>query len=172
MSKPEAIDSPVSQKRKAIVVIAGISSVINSTLASSLPSGGIDEIAEYFHVTSDIQLVLPISMFLIGYVVGPCVCGPLSENFGRRPVFVYSFFLYTAFTLGCALAPTWPALLVFRFLCGVMGSAPIAVVGGLYADIFGEPRSRGVAMASFMGATTFGPCLGPALSGFIATVSW
>ena len=53
-----------------------------------------------------------------------------------------------------------------------MASAPIAIVGGLYADIFGNPRKRGVAMAVFMGATTFGPVLGPLASGFIATVSW
>jgi multidrug resistance protein len=147
-------------------------SVINSTLASSLPSGGINEIAKYFKITNQLQLVLPISIFLIGYVVGPILCGPLSENYGRKPVMIISFLLYTAFTLGCALAPNWPVLLLFRWICGVMASAPIAVVGGLYADIFGEPRKRGVAMAVFMGATTFGPVLGPLASGFIATVSW
>ena len=59
-------------------------SVINSTLASSLPSGGIDEIANDFGITNQLQLVLPISIFLIGYVLGPIVCGPLSENFGRK----------------------------------------------------------------------------------------
>ena len=147
-------------------------SVINSTLASSLPSGGIDEIAEYFDITNQLQLVLPISIFLIGFVVGPTVCGPLSEHFGRKPVMLISFLSYMSFTLGCALAPTWPALLVFRWLCGVTASAPIAVLGGLYADIFGDPRKRGVAMAVFMCATTLGPVLGPLASGFIATISW
>jgi multidrug resistance protein len=147
-------------------------SVINSTLASSLPSGGIGEMAKYFNITSQLQLVLPISIFLVGYVLGPIICGPLSENYGRKPVMIISFFIYIAFTLGCALAPTWPVLLMFRWICGVMASAPIAVAGGLYADIFGDPRKRGVAMAVFMGATTFGPVLGPLASGFIATVSW
>jgi multidrug resistance protein len=147
-------------------------SVINTTLASSLPSGGIGEISTYFKVTNHLQLVLPISVFLLGYFIGPILCGPLSEHFGRKPVMIVSFSLYTVFTLGCALAPTWSALLVFRWLCGVMASAPIAVVGGVYADIFGEPRKRGIAMAVFMGATTFGPALGPLASGFIATVSW
>lgn len=128
--------------------------------------------ARYFNISSQLQLVLPISVFLIGYFVGPILCGPLSENYGRKPVMIISFLVYTAFTLGCALAPTWPVLLVFRWICGVMASAPIAVVGGLYADIFGDPRKRGVAMAVFMGATTFGPVLGPLASGFIATVSW
>ena len=52
--------------------------------------------------------------------------------------------------MGCALAPNWPALLIFRLICGIMASSPIAVVGGLYADVFGDPVVRGRAMAVFM----------------------
>ncbi|KAL9107763.1 MAG: hypothetical protein Q9227_007385 [Pyrenula ochraceoflavens] len=47
-------------------------------------------------------------------------------------------------------------------------SAPIAVVGGLYADVYHDPRKRGRAMAIFMAATTFGPILGPLVSGFLS----
>ena len=147
-------------------------SVMNSTLCSSLPSGAVDEMAAYFNIKSSEQLVLPISIFLIGYVVGPLLCGPLSEHFGRRPVMTIAFFFYTVWMLGCALAPTWPAFLIFRWLEGIAASAPVAVVGGLYADIFGDPRKRGVAMASFMGATTFGPVLGPITSGFLSPITW
>lgn len=85
---------------------------------------------------------------------------------------LYTFIVYTAFTLGCALAPNWPLFLVFRLLCGVMASAPIAVVGGLYADIYHDPRTRGRAMAYFMAATTSGPVMGPFISGFLSTISW
>ncbi len=83
-----------------------------------------------------------------------------------------TFIVYIAFTLGCALAPNWPAFLVFRLLCGVTASAPIAVVGDLYADIYQDPRTRGEAMAYFMAATTFGPVMGPFISGFLSTFSW
>lgn len=159
-------------RKKFIIFGGGIMSVLNSTLGSSMPSGAIQEIGEYFHVNSDIQLVLPISTFLIGYIVGPIICGPLSEHYGRKIVFLVAFLCYTVFTLATALAPTWPAFLVFRFICGCFASAPIAVLGGLYADIFTKPRSRGVAMACFMAATTFGPVLGPIISGFSARVSW
>jgi multidrug resistance protein len=158
--------------KKFVIFLGGIMSVINSTLASSMPSGASQEIAKHFHVTSDLQLVLPISTFLIGYVVGPILCGPLSENYGRKIVFLVAFLLYTIFTMATALAPNWPAFLIFRFICGVFASAPVAVVGGLYADIFADPRKRGVAMACFMAATTFGPVLGPLISGFTAPVSW
>lgn len=61
-----------------------------------------------------------------------------------------SFVVFTIFTMACALAPNWPVFLVFRLICGFMASSPIAVVGGLYADIFDDPVVRGRAMAVFM----------------------
>lgn len=48
--------------------------IINSTMGSSLPSLAIPNIAQEFGVTSQTQLVLPISSFLIGYVFGPLLC--------------------------------------------------------------------------------------------------
>jgi MFS family permease len=124
--------------------------VVNSTLASSLPSGAIDYIGPYFNVTSDQELVLPISLFLVGYVLGPLFFGPLSETFGRRIIMLASFVVFTIFTMACALAPSWPAFLIFRLICGINASSAIAVVGGLYADVFGDPVIRGRAMAIFM----------------------
>ena len=61
-----------------------------------------------------------------------------------------SFVVFTLFTMACALAPTWPAFLVFRLICGINASSAIAIVGGLYADVFGNPVVRGRAMATFM----------------------
>lgn len=35
---------------------------------------------------------LTISLFVAGYCVGPLLWGPLSEQYGRRPIFILSFF--------------------------------------------------------------------------------
>lgn len=132
------------------ILFAGIVAVMNSTLGSSLPSNAIDYIAPYFQVTNEQQLVLPISLFLVGYVLGPFLFGPLSETYGRRIITLSSFVVFTLFTMACALAPDWPSFLVFRLICGITASSPIAVVGGLYADVFENPVIRGRAMAIFM----------------------
>jgi MFS family permease len=76
--------------------------------------------------------------------------GPLSEHIGRRNLTIATFVLFNVWTLGCALSPNWPAFLIFRFLCGAFGSAPIAVVTGQLADIYEDPVSRGVALSYFM----------------------
>jgi len=124
--------------------------VINSTLGSALPSGAIPFIALYFNITDEQQLVLPISMYLVGYVLGPLLFGPLSETYGRKKIMTATFCSYTVLTMACALAPNWPALLVFRLLVGINAACPVSVVGGLYADIFSDPVTRGRAMAMFM----------------------
>ena len=61
-----------------------------------------------------------------------------------------TFALFTLFTLACAVAPNWPALLIFRWIVGMNASSAIAVTGGLYADIYDDPVTRGRAMAFFM----------------------
>ena len=75
---------------------------------------------------------------------------PLSEQYGRRDLTVSTFLLFTLSTMACALAPSWPAFLVFRLFAGVFASAPIAVVTGIFADIYGDARTRGRGMALFM----------------------
>lgn len=127
--------------------------VVNSTMGSSLPSNAIPFISAEFNITSSYDDILPISMYLVGYVLGPLLFGPLSETYGRRTIMVITFICYTILTMACALSPNWAALLVFRLLTGVNASSPISVVGGVYADIFSDPVTRGRAMAMFMGVS-------------------
>jgi MFS family permease len=139
------------QGRKVGIVLIGMVVVVNSTMGSSLPSNAIPIISEYFHIRSPSVQILLISMYLFGYVLGPVLFGPLSESVGRKVIMTSTFFLFTIFTMACALAPNYPALLVFRLLTGISASSPIAVIGGVYADIYDDPVTRGRAMAVFMG---------------------
>jgi len=160
------------KSRKVYVTVAGILLVMNSTIGSSIATGASSQTADRFGITDQTQLVLPTSIYLVGYVLGPLFFSPLSETYGRKIIMILTFALYTAFALGCALAPSWAGLIVMRLLVGVGASTPISIIGGIYSDIWGTPKARGRAMALFMGATTWGPLLGPVASGFIAVVSW
>lgn len=132
------------------ILCSGMMQVMNSTIGSSLPSGAIQYIAKYFDVNDEEKLVLPISLFLVGYVLGPLLYGPLSEQYGRRWPLLIGYILFCFFSLGCALAPSFPALLVFRLLNGMAAAAPIAIITGVYADINDDPIQRGRTMAWFM----------------------
>lgn len=124
--------------------------VMNSTIGSSLPSGAIQYISKYWDIVDEEKLVLPISLFLVGYVLGPLLYGPLSEQYGRRWPLLIGYILFCVFSLGCALAPSFPALLVLRLLNGMAAAAPIAIISGVYADINDDPIKRGRTMAWFM----------------------
>ncbi|RSL64538.1 hypothetical protein CEP54_004644 [Fusarium duplospermum] len=162
-----------SKSKKTLVLFYTAVLVINSTMGSALPSLAIPNIVEDFGITSQAGKVLPISVYLIGYVFGPIIWGPLSEHFGRRDLSFATFGLFTAFTMACALAPNWPALLIFRFFCGAFASSPIAIVAGILADVYNDPRTRGRAFAIFMVCTTGGPILSPIISGFAGpSIGW
>ncbi|KAL5358269.1 major facilitator superfamily domain-containing protein [Aspergillus floccosus] len=159
--------------RKLHIVVAGVYFVFNSSLGSSLASGAHNAMAGDFNIPSDdLRMVLPTSLYMAGFAIGPLIFGPLSESVGRKPVLITTFAMYLIFTMACALAPNFPALVVFRFLCGLGGSAPNAVLGGLFSDIYTDPHHRGLVMSWFMFATTFPPLLGPIISGFVSTESW
>ncbi|CAI7599439.1 unnamed protein product [Penicillium glandicola] len=171
---PNDPDNPVNwrTRRKFLVLASGVMQVMNSTIGSSICSNAIPQIAEEFDITNETILVLPISIFLIGYILGPLLWGPSSEYFGRKPPLLIAYILFMIFTLACAVADSYASLLVFRLLNGMVASAPIATVGGLFADVHDDPTLRGRLMAYFMACTTFGPIIGPWVSGFVAVVDW
>ncbi|KAK1625667.1 major facilitator superfamily transporter [Colletotrichum phormii] len=162
-----------SHTKKLLILCLTMMQVINSTMGSALPSNAIPFITAEWGITNEQQQVLPISVFLIGYVFGPVVWAPLSEHLGRRMLTIITFVMFTIWTMACALAPNWPAFLFFRLFTGVFASSPIAIVAGILADIYGDTETRGRAMAAFMVTTTFGPLFAPIVSGFCSTtIGW
>lgn len=132
------------QRVKCWITLLGVFQLSNSSFSSSMPAGAVQGIAEEFgYSTSSPVLSLPISMFIAGYVVGPLFLSPLSEFFGRKKLTIFPLLLYNIWTLGCAVAPSLPALVVFRFMSGIAASAPASITGGISADIWGDPVTRG-----------------------------
>lgn len=64
------------------------------------------------------------------------ILAPLSEFYGRRPIYLMSFSCFSLLMAPCALAPNIGVLLAFRFLSGVAGSASLSVSSGTVSDLF------------------------------------
>ncbi|EGO56964.1 hypothetical protein NEUTE1DRAFT_123368 [Neurospora tetrasperma FGSC 2508] len=161
-----------SSGRKAAILLTAVMLILNSSMGSALPSNAIPFIVEEWKIESEQETVLPISIYLIGYVMGPILWAPLSEQYGRRRLSIGTFAMFTLFTLACALAPHWISFIIFRLFSGIFASAPIALVPGIIADIYNEPRQRGRSMGIFM-AVIFGPLIAPIISGYAATtIGW
>jgi len=138
-----------------------------SPLASSMFAPGVSFMNEEFGNTSTLLSVFSVSVFVLGYAVGPLLLSPLSEIYGRRVVLSGANCFFVVWQIGCALSPNLSALIVFRFFSGVGGSGCITIGGGVIADLF-QPDQRGFASAIFSLGPLFGPVVGPITGGFIA----
>ncbi|KAL2207025.1 MFS general substrate transporter [Sarocladium strictum] len=140
--------------------------------ASSIIAPAIKYIAEDFGV-SDITLsAMPVSIFLLGYAIGPLFLSPLSEIYGRRTTMMASHLIFCLFLIACALSPSISLLIFFRFVCGVGGSASQTVGGAVIADLF-PVSERGHAMSFWILGPILGPSLAPLVGGFLAeSIGW
>ncbi|KAJ9609089.1 hypothetical protein H2200_006860 [Cladophialophora chaetospira] len=128
--------------------------------------------SEDFHNTSTILTTFSVSVYVLGYAIGPLFLSPLSEMYGRQIILNIATIHFVLWQIGCALAPNISALIVFRLLSGMGGSACLTLGGGAIADMF-EKENRGKAMSIFTFGPLFGPVLGPVAGGFIAQqVGW
>jgi MFS family permease len=74
---------------------------------------------------------------------------------------------YLAWNIGCGFAQNTAQLMVFRFLAGLGGSAPLSIGGGVIGDTW-SAEERGKAVAAYSLAPLLGPVLGPIAGSWIA----
>lgn len=129
------------------VVNCGLISALTfiTPLASSIFAPGVPELMEEFQSRSTELAAFVVSVYVLGFASGPLIMAPMSEIYGRAIVYHICNFGYIAFVIGCALAPSLNALIVFRFLSGIFGSCPLTNGGGSIADLFTQ-EDRAVAM--------------------------
>jgi multidrug resistance protein len=108
-----------------------------------------------------------VSIFLLGFAIGPLFLAPASELWGRSIIYNVSNVCFVLCSVGCALAPNLNFLIGFRFLSGCFGAAPLTLGGGTIADLI-KAENRGVAMALFAMGPLMGPVIGPVAGGFLA----
>ena len=162
---PEKALNWTSKKKWANVAV--ISAVTFLTpLASSMVAPAVPLVMDEFHVSNETVGSLVVSIYLLGYAIGPLGLAPLSEIYGRLPVYHVCNALFVIWTMACALAPNIGALLVFRVFAGIAGSCPLTIGGGSIADLIAQEK-RGAAMAIFALGPLMGPVLGPVAGGYL-----
>lgn len=87
---------------------------------------GIGAIAEELDIGSSIVATLTLTVYVLGYAVGPLFLGPASEIYGRKPLLTLSNVWYFVFNFACGFAKSKEQLIAFRFLAGIGGSGPLA----------------------------------------------
>ncbi|KAG1724530.1 MFS polyamine transporter [Suillus lakei] len=138
-----------------------------SPVSSSMIAPATGQVASAFGISNEIVLALTTSIFVLAYAMGPLICGPLSEIYGRSRVLQLSNLWYLVWNIGCGFAQTESQLLAFRFLAGLGGSAPMSIGSGVVGDCW-RPDERGQALAIYSLAPLLGPVVGPITGAWIA----
>ncbi|KAF4973432.1 hypothetical protein FSARC_257 [Fusarium sarcochroum] len=147
----------------ATFMIAWFNLVVS--IASSIFGSAQAAVAVEFGLSTEVT-ILGTSFFLVGYILGPLLFGPLSEKFGRKIPLIVGLVLCGLFSLMPAFGHNIYTVLIGRLFAGFFGVAPIAIVGGCITDCW-TATSRGVAMASCISLVFSGPTFGPIIGGFI-----
>ncbi|KAF2018113.1 MFS general substrate transporter [Aaosphaeria arxii CBS 175.79] len=163
----ESGDHPqhLTHTRKLILVLIVCNGILCVTCSSSIYTTTYAQIDEEFK--SDTLLsTAGLSSFVFGIGLGPLITGPLSEQHGRRPVYLISWILFIIWTIPSAIGKNITTLIITRFLAGLAGGTYLSVAGGTVSDIYPKDRIK-IPMALVSAAAFIGPCLGPVLGGFI-----
>ena len=141
------------------------------SFVSSAYTGGVEQIIRRFAASQEV-VTWGVSLFVLGFAIGPLLWAPLSEMYGRQLLFFITYGALTAFNAGAAASQNMQTLIILRFFAGAFGSSPLTNAGGVIADMF-PASQRGLAMSVFAAAPFMGPTLGPIAGGFLGkTEGW
>lgn len=133
---------------------------------------GIPAMQRDFNNHDNTLATFSMTIYVLGFCVGPLLFAPLSEVYGRAIIYQCCLAVFLCFTAACALSSSISMLVALRFFAGCFGAAPVAIGGAMVYDLF-RIDERGVAMAIYHSGPIFGNLLGPPLGGLIIQhTSW
>ena len=99
-------------------------------MGSSIWSPAVMDGEMYFGV-GEVTATLGLSLFVLGYGVGPLFLAPITEipAVGRTLPYIVTLAIFCILQIPTALAKNFAGFCVLRFLAGFVGSPPLATGG-------------------------------------------
>lgn len=109
-----------------------------------------------------------LSLMVFFVVIGICQLfyGPLSDMVGRKPPIYAGLLIFTAGSIGCALAPTITVLIAFRVLQAFGACAGMVVPRAIVRDLHTGPDATRL-MSLLMLTVSISPILAPLTGSFV-----
>ncbi|KAG0652167.1 MFS transporter prlG [Hyphodiscus hymeniophilus] len=164
------LDWPKAYKLGVVLLLAFMAFTVTFTCIGVVPVA--DRIVlDLSGKESKSASILLVTVWELGEAAGPLLIAPLSEIYGRYPIFIVANTVFILGTVLAAISPTTNVFIFARFLTGFAVASNVlspAIIGDIYAS-----ESRGSGMSLIMLAPLLGGAIGPAISGAIAeTLGW
>ena len=120
------------------------------------------------------KAAMGLSMYVLGYGMGPLLFAPMSEipSIGRNPPYMITFGIFLILSIGTAVVDDFSGLIALRFFQGFFGSPCLATGGASIGDIF-SLLTMPYYLTFWAAFATAGPALGPIISGFsVPATNW
>jgi len=140
-----------------------------SYLSNDMYLPALPQIMREFHITQ-YQVQLTLSSWFLGSASMQLFVGPLSDRFGRRPIFILGMILFVISTFGCAIASNIYLLIFSRF---VQGSVLCFVIVAGYATIHElYDQAHAIRILALMSSiAVLAPAFGPFLGSLILNIA-
>ncbi|KAF3403422.1 Caffeine resistance protein 5 [Talaromyces pinophilus] len=157
-----------SRNRKLLVTFLICILNFGIYVGSSIYTPGEQDIMEEFGA-SEVVATLGLSLFVLGYGLGPMLFSPMSEipTIGRSRIYFWTLFVFVLLQLPTGYAANMAMLLVFRFLTGFFGGPVLATGGATIIDMY-PPIEVPYWIGIYGASGVLGPVLGPLVGGFAA----
>jgi len=137
------------------------------TAISTAGTTASDEAVKEYNISKTLGYFAFVTLYLLGQTCGGIVCPPISEQFGRRTLYIVSTGIYCALCAVIAAVPSVIAVFFGRFITGFMSAIPATVAFGSFNDMHdAETRIWIVYLYTTMGNA--GLVLGPIYAAYIA----
>jgi MFS transporter, DHA1 family, multidrug resistance protein len=155
---------PSLRQGEAVALMALMMSLMAMSVDAMLPA--LAEIGRDLGVRHANQAQLVIAALLLGMTSGQLIYGPISDSVGRKPAIYAGLAMFSAGSVLCLVATSFPLMLLGRVLQGFGAAGPRIVVVALVRDQYaGDAMARimSLVLTTFILVPAVAPAVGQAI---------
>ena len=158
-----------NKQRNKILLVLFIG-VLMGALDIAIVGPALPAIQESFQVNERL-LTWIFSIYVLFNLIGTPFMAKLSDQFGRRPIYILNISLFAAGSLVVAASPSFGVMLAGRALQGFGAGGIFPVASAVIGDTF-PPEKRGSALGLIGAVFGIAFLIGPILGGVLLLASW
>ncbi|HLI51345.1 MAG TPA: MFS transporter, partial [Thermomicrobiaceae bacterium] len=151
--------------REVLIFVIVSLALLMSSIDNTIVSVGLPDMMSGLK-TNLIWISWVITAYSLAQTIVMPMAGKLSDDLGRKRLFLGCVVVFTTSSFLCAIAPNVYLLIFFRVLQAIGGGAFMPSAAGIVSDVFGT-KHRATAIGLFTSVFPIGGIIGPNLGGWV-----